>query len=87
MDELQQEYKDKIDFMKFDLQTNEGYCEFTRTLNGSPVYGFQHIPAMLFYAASGRLVEKTEEFLDKDQLRQKLDNLVNLPPENLIQQP
>lgn len=86
MNELEQEYKDRIDFIKFDLQTNEGYCEFARTVNGAPAYGFQHIPAMLFYSASGRLVEKVEEFQDKEQLRAKLENLLKQPAENLIQQ-
>jgi len=85
VNELEQEYKDRIDFIKFDLQTNEGYCEYFLGLKqledgtSTTKYGFSHLPSMLFYSSSGQLVEKVEEYQDKEQLKAKMDNLLNQP--------
>ncbi|MHB8793112.1 MAG: hypothetical protein ACYC6O_07210 [Thermoleophilia bacterium] len=72
MDELEQKYKGKIDVIRYNLATNEGYCEYQR-------HGATHIPFMLFISVSGNEVEKTDTVLEKDALDQKMQNLLAQP--------
>ena len=69
MNELESQYQGKIQFTKIDINTQEGYCEYTK-------HGFTHIPAMLFIDSKGNIVTQVEEFQDQDQLKQKLDELL-----------
>ncbi|MBI5870514.1 MAG: hypothetical protein HZB44_06075 [Actinobacteria bacterium] len=69
VDELQEEYKDKIEFIRYDLSTTEGYCEYQ-------LLKVTHIPAMLFVGKNGDKVEVTDTMLQKPELKQKLDNLL-----------
>lgn len=60
---------DRIDFIRFDLNTPEGNCEYDRQ-------GLAHLPAMLYIDANGVTVEKTEALLDRNTVQQKLEGLL-----------
>ena len=61
-----------MDIIRYDLTTTEGYCEFTK-------YGFEYIPAILYISKSGTVIEKTDSFQEKEQLKLKLENLLKQP--------
>jgi hypothetical protein len=69
VDELEQEYKGKIDIIRLDLTTTAGYCEYQK-------YGFSHIPAMIYIDAEGNQVGTTDEVQDKAQLQKRLEELL-----------
>ena len=58
--------------MSYDLSTPEGYCEYQR-------YGITHIPGMIFIDKKGNRVEVVDVFLEKPDLKKKLDSLVARP--------
>jgi hypothetical protein len=70
VNELQEQYGERIDFIRFDLNTPEGTCEYDRQ-------GLAHLPAMLFIDAKGSTREKTEALVDKVTLQQKLESLLH----------
>lgn len=69
MNELEQAYRDKIDFIRYDVTTKEGYCELA-------LHGFTHVPAMMFIDRNGKTVFTAEEFIDKEPLRQRYEDLI-----------
>ena len=69
VDELQKAYQDRIEFLRYDLATPEGYCEYQR-------YGITHIPGMLFIDKNGNRVQVTDSFQDQPTLQKNLDNLL-----------
>lgn len=72
MNELEQFYRDKVDFIKFETGTKEGYCELARL-------GFSHVPAMVFIDRNGKKIFTVEAFTEKEVIKQKLDQLVAAP--------
>lgn len=70
MNELEQEYAGKIDFIKVDIATTNGYCEFTK-------WGFSHTPSMVYRDRNGNTVYTMDTFTEKDAMKQKLDDLLN----------
>lgn len=73
MDELEAEYKGKIDVVRFSTLTDEGRCEYLK-------HNFPGgVPAFLYISASGRQVEKIVQLLMKDELQPKLENLLKQP--------
>lgn len=70
MDGLQPLYQGKIDFTKIDVSTQVGLCEFEK-------HGFRAYPAMIYIDKTGNQVATTEQYQDYDQLKQRLDNLLN----------
>lgn len=69
MNELEQVYRDKIDFIRYDVTTKEGYCELA-------LHEFTHVPSMMFIDRNGKTVFTAEEFIDKEPLRQKYEDLI-----------
>ncbi|MBE0428476.1 MAG: hypothetical protein IBX61_01200 [Thermoleophilia bacterium] len=69
VDELNQEYTGKIEVIKYDLTVPENSCEFAR-------YNLEYIPGMLYISKDGRIIEKTNSLMEKEQLRAKLENLL-----------
>lgn len=69
MDELEQNYRDKVDFIRFDTATLDGYCELAR-------YDFAHVPAMIYIDKYGNKVSTTDSFAGKEAIEQKLDDLL-----------
>lgn len=69
VDELQQEYSGKIEFIKLDITKPEN----AEKLNN---LGFSHIPAMVYVSANGKCIDATDEFQEKEQLKSRLDNLL-----------
>lgn len=72
MDELEQQYGSQIDFIRFEVTTPEGNCEYQR----------QHfpegtVPAMVYIDRDGNRVDLTEQLLTKEQLETKLKNLLS----------
>lgn len=61
-----------MDVVRFDLQTTPGYCEFLKQ-------GLAHIPGMIYISKSGKQIERTEQVVEKEQLRLKLENLLKQP--------
>lgn len=59
MNEVEPLYKDKIDFIRFDLNTEEGYCEYAK-------HGFSHIPAMIYISKGGKEVDRTDYVVRKE---------------------
>lgn len=70
MNELQEQYGERIEFIRFDLNSPEGNCEYDRR-------GLTHLPAMLFIDVNGSVREKTETLVDKGSLQQKLEGLLH----------
>lgn len=58
-----------MDVIRIDVTTPEGNCEFNRQ-------NFTHIPAIMYVDAKGTLVETTDSVLTKEQLQQKIENLL-----------
>lgn len=69
MNELEQEYAGKIDFIKVDIATTDGYCEFME-------WNFSHTPSMIYRDSQGNLIETTDTFTEKEIIKQKLDDLL-----------
>ncbi|MFA5809916.1 MAG: hypothetical protein WC935_06235 [Thermoleophilia bacterium] len=69
MNELQEQYGDRIEFIRFDLNAPEGNCEYDRQ-------GLAHLPAMLYIDVNGATMEKTEALVEKNTLQQKLESLL-----------
>lgn len=70
MNELEQEYTGKIDFIKVDIATTNGYCEFME-------WEFSHTPSMIYRDTSGNVIQTTDSFTEKDAMKQKLDDLLS----------
>lgn len=73
MNELEEEYKDRIDFYRFEITTPEGECEYN-------MHEFveNKIPAMVYVDTDGNEVELTEQILSKDVMKEKLDHLLEV---------
>jgi len=69
VNELQEQYGDSIEFIRFDLNTPDGNCEYDRQ-------GLAQLPAILYIDANGVTVEKTETLIDRNTMQQKLEGLL-----------
>ena len=66
MNELEQTYKDKVDFIRYDVTTKEGGCELK-------LHGYSSVPTMMIIDRNGKTVFTAQEFTEKEPLRQKFD--------------
>lgn len=70
MNELEQEYGDRIEFLRYNVKDDaEAQCEFFR-------HNFQYTPSMIFIDKQGNIVETADKRQEKDQLKARLDNLL-----------
>jgi hypothetical protein len=74
VDELEEQYGGQIDFIRFEVTTEEGNCEYQRQQ-----FPEGKVPAMVYIDRNGNKVEMTETLLTKDQLEPKLQNLLSIP--------
>ncbi len=72
MNELQEQYAGEIEFLAYDLTIAENACEYNRH-----EWSEGTIPAMLYVDKDGKLVDQSETVLEKPELEQKLQNLLN----------
>lgn len=70
MDELKQEYGDRIDFLKYNVTEAEGNCEYNRQAFTDK------IPAMMYVDATGKIIATTDMRLEKEDLRSRLEALL-----------
>ncbi len=71
MNELEEQYGSQVQFIRFEVTTPEGGCEYQR----------QHfpegkVPAMIYIDRHGNQVDMTERFLTKEELEKKLKDLI-----------
>jgi thiol-disulfide isomerase/thioredoxin len=70
VNELEQEYQGRIDFIMIDVSTIDGSCEFQK-------HGFSGIPAMIYIDAQGNQVTTTDVLQEKEPLQQRLEGLLS----------
>lgn len=71
MNELQEEYGDRIEFLKYNVKDDvDANCEFYRR-------ELQSTPSMLYINANGTVIETSDRRLEKEELKAKLDNLLS----------
>lgn len=75
MDGLEQSYSGRMEFIRYDLTSQEGWCEFQR-LEDAGAFASTQIPLMLYYDGDGNLVEVTNGLQSEEVLREKFDNLL-----------
>lgn len=71
MNELQDEYGDRIEFIKYNVKDDvDANCEFYRRQ-------LQSTPSMLFINVDGTVVDTTDRRLEKEDLQARLDSLLS----------
>ncbi|MHB0914562.1 MAG: hypothetical protein ACYC5A_07515 [Thermoleophilia bacterium] len=71
MNELQDEYGDRIEFIKYNVKDDvDANCEFYRRQ-------LQSTPSMLFITVDGTVVDTTDKRLEKEDLQARLDSLLS----------
>jgi len=64
-----------MEFIRYDLATEEGWCEFQRQQEAGAITSTR-IPSMMYFDAGGKLVETTDGLQNEAVLQEKLDKLL-----------
>lgn len=75
MDGLEQTYSSRIEFLRYDLGTEAGWCEFQRQQAAGAITS-TNIPSMMYFDATGKLVDTSNRLMNQAELQGKLDRLL-----------